>query len=497
MRRLPPFAWAVIPLYLMLLAAPGYEIWSGVSPVSLWPKRWTLVGLRKGRVTRVVEYRLAHKSAVAKRLRPLYIEWAFPLFRIHPEKVMVGKDGWLFFAPTVIDYPPPGWRALAKAWGGALVALQRQFRMVKTTMVPIIVPNKATLAIDKLPLVRSPIYGETLRILRQAGVARLLDLRSALMEKDVPRFYRADSHWNQVGALQAARQIAAILRKAYPRLRGASKHFCRPRVTVRRHRMPGLLRMLGAPSRGRIWFRYTDPAPLRLVRQDCLDGLAKDSPSVSLAGTSFSVAAGWSRLLSSTIGRRVEDHAYAGEKIHGLVELVNHAAESGAFPDIVLLEFPERHLYVGGRSFLSQLDNVTSVLEAMRLPVIKRSLRVTTTDGVKLSGHLGGIIHGRTLAPGGNLVFRVPKGVTRGRNRYALFSVRTERSSWVRTQKLCGSRMAPCGTTSLFANAGYWHPIAIALRSPGGAAVTGIRILPMQDPGSFAIRLPSLHGGTP
>ena len=130
------------------------------------------------------------------------------------DKVIAGKDGWLFFADTLGDFTgtnPMSSRELFSA--ASNVALMDEYcRKTGREFTFIVAPNKNSLYGEFMP-----DYGVTARtsnvetfhnLLQQLGVS-YVDLFAAFGEVEEPLYFAHDSHWNSKGAALGADLINA------------------------------------------------------------------------------------------------------------------------------------------------------------------------------------------------------------------------------------------------------------------------------------------------
>ena len=125
------------------------------------------------------------------------------------DKVIAGRDGWLFFTDTLADYTgtdPMSTRELFSA--ASNVALMDEYcRKTGKEFTFIVAPNKNSLYGQYMP-----DYGVTARtsnaavfhdLLEQLGVT-YVDLFSAFRAVEQPLYFAHDSHWNSKGAALGA-----------------------------------------------------------------------------------------------------------------------------------------------------------------------------------------------------------------------------------------------------------------------------------------------------
>jgi hypothetical protein len=208
------------------------------------------------------EKSLEETSLVVKQLRPRvqYLEWTF--LADAGEKAVVGRDGWLFYRPSVRYMVERQTGPLGSAAADPLPAIrsfrdQLEARGIRLLVVP--VPNKESVYPEKLTKRAEDaavvVCEQTRRLLdqlEQCGIEHvdLFELfrraRQAQGRSDPGRLYLAqDSHWSPEGARMAA---DAVARRALSRgsvTRGNHAYGERS-VTVLRH--GDLVSMLRVPQ---------------------------------------------------------------------------------------------------------------------------------------------------------------------------------------------------------------------------------------------------------
>jgi hypothetical protein len=153
-------------------------------------------------------------------LRPLWISAVSTVrervFGTGSEQVVVGTDGFLFYADTVGDYCGESDMTEAElaAAADALLALSDYAAEHGARLVFAAAPNKNTIYSERMPAVYRRLHDgahETnmdrlYAALSERGVL-YADLREALSGSDTLLYYRRDTHWNGAGALAAYRAI--------------------------------------------------------------------------------------------------------------------------------------------------------------------------------------------------------------------------------------------------------------------------------------------------
>jgi len=148
------------------------------------------------------------------------------------ESVLVGRDGWLYYyAPESracmqnVEIKSP---ARVQAWSEMLrrEAVAAHAAGAKYLLVPC--PNKHTIYPEFLPPYVQPAEGPTIideliGRLQDTPEVEVLDVRPVLLEKrkQIRVYHKTDSHWNEVGAYEAAKAILERLAEWYPSIRSS------------------------------------------------------------------------------------------------------------------------------------------------------------------------------------------------------------------------------------------------------------------------------------
>jgi len=156
------------------------------------------------------------------------------VLRISPlEGVVIGRDGWLFMGREgEIDYfrsIKPFTKAELMSWR---TVLQRRWHWLQRhgiIYIFMVTPNKSTIYPEYLPrTIRranpQSRLDQLLAALRRDPDFPVLDFRGILSREknDSLLFYRTDTHWTELGAYFAYRQIMKKLAATFPGLRAAS-----------------------------------------------------------------------------------------------------------------------------------------------------------------------------------------------------------------------------------------------------------------------------------
>ena len=147
--------------------------------------------------------------------------------------VTLGREGWLFYlvhrgsqgVRPEMDFSPDE----LDRWVSFLEARQRRLAARGVAFLVVVAPNKETIYPDLLPA-GTPAARPRSRLdvllgrLRERGRVEAVDLRPALRQarepdspfRSYPLYYRTDSHWNELGALLATRQVLERLHARFP-----------------------------------------------------------------------------------------------------------------------------------------------------------------------------------------------------------------------------------------------------------------------------------------
>lgn len=136
------------------------------------------------------------------------------------EQVIVGRDGFLFFAPTL-----PGYLGRSPAKGETIDGIADKLAELCGVLaeydvgfIMVIAPNKSSIYPEYMPYYLRPAAGasDAKRLLDALALRGVYapDLFSALAlhKEDGPLYYRTDTHWNPRGAFYAYRMLMAIMR---------------------------------------------------------------------------------------------------------------------------------------------------------------------------------------------------------------------------------------------------------------------------------------------
>jgi len=242
---------------------------------------------------------LEDSAIYSKKLRPLvqYVWWK--LLDNPGEKVVVGRDGWLFYKPDVRYLVEPGGRGSREETPlSAILTFRNQLARRGIRLMVLPAPGKPSVYPDKLS--RRPLSAERsaecparqlIRGLREAGVETidLFETFRQLRESERPDlpgpyYLLRDTHWSGTAARIAAESVARRIRNLAWIESGAVQYSVR---TVWVNRQTDIVRMMRLPEIGR-QLSYEEVRCDQVVRTGS-GNLYRDDPNspVLVLGDSF------------------------------------------------------------------------------------------------------------------------------------------------------------------------------------------------------------------
>src|SRR5450830_408263 len=265
--------------------------------------------------------------------------------------VTAGCTGWFFLTEELTTFDGGSQNANARAYMVEQVAKQLQQRGVKLVMA--VIPDKTRIEQEHLCGVHRPAAfaarAENWMTALRTNQVEVIDLQAPLAATKGERYYRTDSHWNELGADAAAVSVAKRLQD----LQYADKTDLQP--------APGAIKTATAERLGDL-FHVSNleglPSALRPAVEQVAsstvapvinksDDLFGDGglPSVVLVGTSFSLRGNFVPFMSQHLGMPVANLAKDGGDFDGAAMTY---LQSKAFqqepPKVVIWEVPERML---------------------------------------------------------------------------------------------------------------------------------------------------------
>jgi hypothetical protein len=325
----------------------GFEVFADLVPPQ------SRRDVTNGSFARRVDGALARETATDRQLGPIYRELLYATTGRTATDVVKGEDGWLFYAPTVVGYPPPAGYAALPGVTKAIGDYVRWLKSLGCTTYLMVVPNKASVVPEKVgeraPPFR-PAYAHALEALRRSGVPSV-DLLPALREPGAIHYLERDTHWNTIGALRCIDAIAALVKRdrVLPLDPGAPSPYAISQRGMKRGE-GGLLRMLGLRKGSSLYESLLEESPIVLPVEKASGSIYSppERADVVLGGTSFSHDARSAGLLAVRLGVPVENLAAPGWPlpVPALALAQQIVLEGRAPPKVFVWEFPERLLFL-------------------------------------------------------------------------------------------------------------------------------------------------------
>lgn len=262
------------PVQVLDYLAP-FEQGPGGRTLPAWTKQLALDLASEPRL-RDFEQRLREASFVKTRLLPWYQLAATGALRFGNKKVVVGRDGWLFYADDLGSTFGRGYLEPGAGGQEALAAIadfkaQLDERGVKLLLIPsyskeMLDPRQISRWTDGLASAANPdlpaFYAELER--RGLDFVRMDELLQELRRTGGPLALPRDTHWSPATMAHCARAIAERARRLLGRAPGGES----TRFTTRPLAIEGggdLLRMLGLPASQTLY------PPMRLALEQVVD----------------------------------------------------------------------------------------------------------------------------------------------------------------------------------------------------------------------------------
>ena len=123
------------------------------------------------------------------------------------DKVILGADGWLYYADTLADFEGSAPMSDRQIWNAAhTLALMEEYAESKgASFVFASAPNKNTIYPNFMPYeqTKQPSNLERLHLALDAEGVTYCDLLSVLSQAEEPVYYKTDSHWDGYGSALA------------------------------------------------------------------------------------------------------------------------------------------------------------------------------------------------------------------------------------------------------------------------------------------------------
>jgi len=332
-------------------------------------RRWGVLRLFEERPTREslqrFEEDVGRESALGRAARVWYQTAMTRALRQGSEKVVVGRDGWLFYREEIDMAAGRGVLSAGEAGRhgadsiAAVVDFNEQLRARGIKLIVVPVPAKPVIYPEKLwpgyPAAAGPAwnvdYAEWKQRINAAGV-EVVDLTDALWAQRAsePLYLREDTHWSPAGMELAAGAVGRAVNKAL----GAHERVAyaeRSREVVNHGDLYDMLELRGGGEGERV--------TITEVRRDGKPAAGGDDAQVLLLGDSFAnvyadAGLGWGSdaglgaHVALATGTSVQVLARNGAGATEVRRLL--AARTGAMTDkkVIVWEFSARDLFDAG-----------------------------------------------------------------------------------------------------------------------------------------------------
>lgn len=497
-RRLSAIATLAV-FGLVLVGVPLFEIRHGNWPGAgvPWPPKWP--ALRSGDYVDGVERRLSRHSQIASQVGPLYQEAEYVLTGQLAEGVVAGGDDWLF-ASERMRAPSPEERERVRTGMEALGRVLRRLEANGTRVVIELSPRKTSLYPDMVPashVPRTPSdYQFVLDALRAQGLTAP-DLRPALLEGGVMRFFTNDVHWNSEGVRTGARVAADALleRMGGDPLPGPSFS---GRIELQKARPfhGRQQRELGFRPGGHLYERFLDEdRPLFVMREGRkreYRAVREERPVVHVGSSMSTGLTTTAAMLSTFLGVEVEDRARPGfEYSYRLAGLIGQIWTGRREPPAALiLEFPEDFPLYEGRYFFEPIEALLKLGRGAPYAMASMPAREARLTGVRTMKGEGELLRGRLLNQASSLTWRFPQPVSCRDGAAVAFRwtytagdrYRTDLVvEWLRVgdERVLGRRRIHLGQSR------WMHSIQVPLEGPGRQRIGAVRVRPRAAGNTF------------
>jgi len=304
------------------------------------------------------------------------------LLRVSPSsKMILGKDGWLFYTggKVIEDY-----RATQPLKPKQLERIRNRLEERRLWLeeqgiryVVMVAPNKHTIYGDFLPDSMTRVGSDSrldqiVRYLKENSGVVLIDPRDAFWrgKKSFPLYHRTDTHWNELGQFVAYQELMNQITKYFPEIR--PKKLSDFRIEMRNEEGGGLAKLMGI----RDVVRETNPRLIptfeRVARRTTEDVLPYAVTDIAASGEPFATV-----IDKPVLPKAVMFHdsftldGYSGglavfmsehfERIHyRFQESFNAEVIKHEKPDIVIREMVERELILLGHENPKELTGAGS-----------------------------------------------------------------------------------------------------------------------------------------
>lgn len=223
--------------FLLAIALPLVDVLAGLDPTPALAEKRALAPtptLRPGEMVSVSYVRALESwwndnFGFRRALVRQYSRLQLALGVSPTKRVILGKEGWLYFAE---DDALAAYRAVRPFTPGELARWRRRMEARRDWLTErgirflvVVAPNKETIYPEFMPATLNRVGAVTrldqlLVHIRERSTVQILDLRPVLVDAKATGiiYLRTDTHWNDRGAYLASREVARRLGSPFPRL---------------------------------------------------------------------------------------------------------------------------------------------------------------------------------------------------------------------------------------------------------------------------------------
>jgi alginate O-acetyltransferase complex protein AlgJ len=349
-------------VFVALMLFGSYQIISAAINTDGLEYPKDMKSFREGAMTQTLEKQLDLKLPFRSTAIAFANTIRYQLFKGGGDQVRTGKKDWLFIAEE-LKYEGPKANAAAatnpeaslEARVALIAGLAKRLDAQGVKLVIALVPDKARLYAQHLnggdyPSYNKNRYQSALQGLKRNNVTTanlLFALEPAASQSDI--YYRTDTHWNQLGAMLAAKEIAAVVNKLKLDLKPTL--FSTQAKATEESRSGDLIRLMGMefvpnalrPKLDRETPEITIEKPTAATVST---GLFDDAGvPVVLAGTSYSLRANFHGRLQEYLQAKVLNTAKdGGGFLQSMTAYLKDDAFKSSKPKVLIWEVPERML---------------------------------------------------------------------------------------------------------------------------------------------------------
>jgi hypothetical protein len=281
------------------------------------------------------------------------------------EKVVLGDDGWLFYAD---EHNVESHRRLDPLtpdeladWNTTLDLWSSQAQSVGAKLVVMFAPDKSTIYAEHMPRWATVAPGpsrfdQIAELIRKRTDVDFVDVRPRLLARHtepLPLYYKTDTHWNLLGSYLGARELMLTLARHFPRVVVPPEHPPAKRVVLR-DRGGDLGRLLGLTSLDDEDVQLELPPPRATIHSSSSDLATRDMHIAnSISSACPDAAIPRALILRDSFGTAMLPYLaeHFGTALFHWTYSIDPAALEALHPDVIVIEIVERVLMLAPSEF--------------------------------------------------------------------------------------------------------------------------------------------------